>query len=514
MDLLDLGKSPISKENPAGEDVRSFPEYERLQEEIDKLSSPTASAGVDWKKVGDLSRDILATKSKHLHSAIYLCHSLLIQRGFEGLADGTGVLKDLLENYWETLYPETKRMRARKNVFEWWVNVTASTISNLQDAAWTKQDIKAAIGNLEAIEKFIQEHIEDAPTLNPLIQKVSTLTPSEASPSAERATQKSPVQAAPSRATTAQSPRGDAVTSDDPIKLLNAGLELLSQASNIRIKQEILTPHPFLINRIVAWLPVETLPPADNGNTKIPPPDPQLFATLDTLYRESRWRDLISACESKVRQYLFWLDLSHYSYMALEGMGRSEISAIVANETSNFVKRLSGIETLRFSNGTPFAGEATIEWIRQLGKVQVYEETVQETSANLDDEMSKFFKQAKKDIKENKLTLVLKEFQIKRGQTASPRTRLFWDMGFCTLFINTKYARLVVSYLNEILNTLTQYRIEEWEPALAVEALTLVVTGFKKQKTATDTGVDYRLMCEEAINRLSLLNPMKAVEHV
>jgi type VI secretion system protein VasJ len=514
MDLLDLGKNPISKEKPAGEDIRSFSEYELLQEEIDKLTSPTASAGVDWKKIGDLSQDILATKSKHLHSAIYLCHSLLVQRGFQGLADGTGILKDLLENYWETLYPETKRMRARKNVFEWWISVTANAIPNMQDTTWTKQDIKAVIGNFEAIEKFIQEHIEDAPTLNPLIQKVSTLTPSEAQPSAESAAQKSPVQTAPFRATTAQLPKGDVATSDDPIKLLNAGLELLSQVSTIGIRQEVLTPQPFLINRIVAWLPVDTLPPADNGNTKIPPPDPQLFATLDNLYRENRWRDLINACESKVRQYLFWLDLSHYSYMALEGMGRSEISAVVANETSNFVDRLSGIEALRFSNGTPFAGEETIEWIRQLRKAQIYEEAVQATSANLDDEMSKFFKKAKKDIKDNKLTLVLKEFQIKRGQTVSPRYRLFWDMGFCTLFINTKYARLVVPYLNEILNTITQYRIEEWEPALAVEALTLVVTGFKKQKTAIDTGVDYRLLSEGVIDRLSLLNPMKAVEHV
>jgi type VI secretion system protein VasJ len=514
MDLLDLGKKPISKENPAGEDVRSFSEYEPLQEEVDKLSSPAAAASVDWKKIGDLSQDILATKSKHLHSALYLCYSLLIQRGFEGLANGTEVVKDLLENYWDTLYPGANRMRARKNVFEWWVNITANAVSNMQESAGTKEDLSTIIGNFEAIEKFIQEHIEDAPTLNPLIQKVSTMTSSAAQPAAEPAAPKSPIQTTPSQAATAQIPKEDVAASDDPLRLLNAGLDLLSQASNIKIKQEVLTSQPFLINRIVAWLPVDTLPPADNGNTKIPPPDRQLFATLDNLYRESQWRDLINACESKVRQYLFWLDLSRYSYLALEGMGRSEISAIVANETSNFVQRLSGIETLRFSDGTPFAAEETVEWIRQMQKGQVYEEAVQETSANLDDEMSKFFKKAKKDIKENKLTSVLREFQTKRSQTASPRDRLFWDMGFCTVFINTKYARLVVPYLHEILNTISQYRIEEWDPALAVEALTLVITGFKKQKTATDTSVDYRLLCEELINRLSLLNPMKAIEHV
>ena len=128
--------------------------------------------------------------------------------------------------------------------------------------------------------------------------------------------------------------------------------------------------------------------------------------------------------------------------------------------------------------------------------------------------MSGFFKKAKKAIKDNKITSVLRDFQSKRSQTATPRDRLFWDMGFCTLFINTKYSRIVIPYLHEILNTITQFRIEEWEPALAAEALTLIITGFKKQKNVTDVGVDYRLLSEEVINRLSLLNPVKVMEYV
>ena len=500
MNILELGKKPISKKNPAGEDVRSFSEYEILQEEIDKLSSPSASASVDWEKIGDLSQEILATKSKHLLTAMYLNHSLLVQRGLEGFADGTEVLRDLLNNFWDTLYPGTKRVRARKNAFEWWVNITTNAISNLPDAKRNIRDVKGIIKNLEVIEGFIQEHIEDAPTLNALIQTVSTLTSSGEQPAAQ--------------STAAQSPKVDVVSSDDPVKPLNTGLNLLSQVVNIWIKQGTLTPQLFLINRIVAWLPVDTLPPAENGDTKIPPPESQLYSTLNNLYQETRWRDLIDTSESKMRQYLFWLDLSHYTFLALEGMGRSEISVIVANETNNFVQRLSGIEKLRFSDGTPFAREETIEWIQQLQKSHDYEEAVQETSTNLDDEMSDFFKRAKKAIKDDKITSVLKEFQSKRSQTATPRDRLFWDMGFCTLFINTKYSRIVVPYLHEILNTITQFRIEEWEPALAAEALTLIVTGFKKQKNVTDAGVDYRLLSEEVINRLSLLNPVKVMEYV
>ena len=43
MDLLSLGKEPISADQPTGSDVRYEPEFEELQAEIDKMSNPAAS---------------------------------------------------------------------------------------------------------------------------------------------------------------------------------------------------------------------------------------------------------------------------------------------------------------------------------------------------------------------------------------------------------------------------------------------------------------------------------------
>ena len=51
MDLISLGKEPISEDKPTGEDVRYEPEFEELQGEIDKLSSPSASGTIDWEKI-------------------------------------------------------------------------------------------------------------------------------------------------------------------------------------------------------------------------------------------------------------------------------------------------------------------------------------------------------------------------------------------------------------------------------------------------------------------------------
>ena len=77
MELLDLGKKPISESQPAGEDVSFEAEFETLQNEIEKLSSPTASSGIDWNKVSKLSIAILSEKSKNLLVGTYLCIALL-----------------------------------------------------------------------------------------------------------------------------------------------------------------------------------------------------------------------------------------------------------------------------------------------------------------------------------------------------------------------------------------------------------------------------------------------------
>jgi type VI secretion system protein VasJ len=66
MEIDSLGKDPIQPDQPAGSDVRYEPEYEQLQAEIDKLSSPSASGGIDWKKVNDLAVSILDKKCKDL----------------------------------------------------------------------------------------------------------------------------------------------------------------------------------------------------------------------------------------------------------------------------------------------------------------------------------------------------------------------------------------------------------------------------------------------------------------
>jgi type VI secretion system protein VasJ len=115
MNRIDLGKTPVPGENPAGIDVSYEPEFEALEAELQKMSSPTASGGVDWQKVGRLAETILETKSKNLLVAAYLNYALLKTEGLRGLSDGVHVLREMVESHWEALYPPKRRMRARSS---------------------------------------------------------------------------------------------------------------------------------------------------------------------------------------------------------------------------------------------------------------------------------------------------------------------------------------------------------------------------------------------------------------
>jgi len=113
MDLLLLGKSPINSEQPTGIDVRYDPTFEQLQAEIDKLSSPSAASAIDWKKVVNLASEILSEKSKDLLITSYLAVGLIHTLKMEGLGIGLKIYIDLVNQFWENLYPKKKRMRGR-----------------------------------------------------------------------------------------------------------------------------------------------------------------------------------------------------------------------------------------------------------------------------------------------------------------------------------------------------------------------------------------------------------------
>ncbi len=119
--------NPIPGENPSGQNLRYDPVYEKVKEarrEEDDLPQGEWSRAV---KVADpavvirLTTEALSKRSKDLQLAAWLTEALLRQEGIGGLKDGLVLLQGIIQNFWDTLYPEVEDgdMEMRAGPLNW-----------------------------------------------------------------------------------------------------------------------------------------------------------------------------------------------------------------------------------------------------------------------------------------------------------------------------------------------------------------------------------------------------------
>ncbi|MHB9027178.1 MAG: type VI secretion system protein TssA [Candidatus Latescibacterota bacterium] len=525
MSIKDLGSLPIPGDNPAGVDVSFEPEFEAIEAELQKLSSPTSSGGVDWEKIAKLGEEILGRKSKHLLVAGYLNLALFKTSGLRGLAEGVHALREMLETYWETMYPPKKRMRGRANAVAWWSEKVDAGIAGITVEKWPLDVYNTFAADLEAIDSFLGENLESAPILRSLNERIlSCIEPEEPKP---EITPPDPDSTAPdpsaARAESAgerprpaspqakpESPSGSAALSTidfaetDFNKLFDQGLQAFQRAASLLANQDRFHPLVYRLTRIGAWLSVQNLPSSSGGRTMIPQPDDTVADILKNLYQARNWDALLDAAESRVSQFIFWLDLSRYASESLAGLGHPEAAELIAAETADYVRRLPGIENLAFSEGLPFADSMTRDWLK--------ENAVKGGGGNVlggdsvEEAVSRAFGEAQKLMGENRLDSALTGFREKRDRSASARERFIWTAGFCRLLMSAGKTRLMLPYIREILGMLDTHQAEHWEPGPAAEGLSVALAGLRLQEPRDEE------LIENVLSRLAAVNPARALE--
>lgn len=132
--------------------------------------------------------------------------------------------------------------------------------------------------------------------------------------------------------------------------------------------------HPLLIelNRFAARATILDLPPAQGGTTALMPPPVAIADAFATITGGGNADGIVAFCESRIAAFPFWLDLDHQSargYGMLGEAGAAMRKAVIKNALA-FVERLPGVELLSFSDGTPFASEATRQWLEECRAAQ------------------------------------------------------------------------------------------------------------------------------------------------
>lgn len=104
--------APIAGENPSGESLRYEGTYDTIQEQIREEEAleqgdwQRETKTADWRAAVTTASVALTTKSKDLQLAAWLTMALVKRHGFAGLRDGCRLLRELAEQFWESLYPE------------------------------------------------------------------------------------------------------------------------------------------------------------------------------------------------------------------------------------------------------------------------------------------------------------------------------------------------------------------------------------------------------------------------
>jgi type VI secretion system protein ImpA len=104
--------TPISGGNPGGQDLRYDPVRDDIKDaRREELEAPqgvwkTKPKRADVDQVISLAGETIAKRCKDLQLAVWLVDAHVRKEGFPVLASGFDFIRELLETFWDTLYPE------------------------------------------------------------------------------------------------------------------------------------------------------------------------------------------------------------------------------------------------------------------------------------------------------------------------------------------------------------------------------------------------------------------------
>lgn len=491
--------APISEEAPAGASAKHEPTYEALSLEIAGLESPTG-APVNWGKVVEQAGDLLRRSSKDLYLASYLAYGLSVTDGLRGALTGVTVLSEVLEQYWEGLFPEAKRLRGRANAVSWWVNRLGGA---LPSAPVTGADGEVAEALELAVRKLAElsraRFGEQAPAMGPLLEGVARLRariPTSAAPSTPRISEPAPapepkpeapvaMPASPSpgaakpelalppalAAVNLSGPTGGADSAHEFLR--SVGGALVETARMLR-QAQAQEPLAYRVLRTGLWMHLTQAPAVGaSGRTQVASLPSSLRTQLDRLETHGRWAELLEESETALGQYRFVLDLQRYSAVALAGLGPGAASAreTVRQELAALIKRMPGLETLLSADGVPLADERTRQWL----EAEVLERPAPEVpavrAAAPEEELNPLHPEIREMLASGKASEALARLHQQAAAASHGRARFKARLGLARLCVISGQPALAQATYEPLVAESASRGLDEWEPALSAECL-------------------------------------------
>ena len=510
-DLLELGVQPIQPDAPCGQYGRDEPEFAALQVEIRKLELPDQPTP-DWDAVVHGAATLLGTKSKDLLIVVYLCLGVLERDGIAGLATGLTVLRDTLRNFWDTLYPEAKRIRGRVAAIEWLAERGSQRLARPLAQSPSAEMVAQCLERVQEIGGFLAERVEGGGSLLSELRRAledvaAGVDQPQAAPSPTVATSGGAVSQAPSSIATA----GDLdQTLTEARRLLRAAGEYLRRA-------EPADPLGYRLPRIAAWLAVRQLPPHVEGRTQIPSfQPPNQIEKFEQMQAAAQWPGMLQETEDRLASSVFWLDLHRYAATALERMGpdHQPAAAAVGEELAALLRRLPGLAELRFADDVPLASSETRTWIAERVLPQgsgAGAEAVRRAPAagDVDEDFEKARGEAMVLARQKQLSQAVAILEEGARRNGSLRGQVRWKLEIARLCMDQNQHATALGQLQALDDELQSGSIEKWDPAACVEVLESLI--LCRQRTMKPTPEEIE-RSRVLMGRLCRLDVVRALE--
>jgi len=280
----------------------------------------------------------------------------------------------------------------------------------------------------------------------------------------------------------------------DVTAVYRACQEPLRTVSQYLRSKKLTDPEAYRINRFVTWLGITQLPPAQDGKTQLKPVSKEKLDAYQTLAATQNWNELLPEVETSTARAPYWLDGHRLAHEALSALNAKEAADVVAEGVRGFIARFPQVVNYRFSDDTPFADDATRQWInrevnaaRQTGGTSTGISVDQESiSAN----WQQAYEEATQLAADKKLRDAMALFQLGCAQSTSLREQSLWRFNQARFCFENGLIQLAVPLLENLDRQLTEKGVEEWEPQITTKVLELLLRCYRDGAAAPENRVE------------------------
>lgn len=474
---------PLSTGNGAGDDPTYEDDFQLMREEINKLS------GTDTDTLCRLAEQVVTCQARDIRVVTWYAFARLQRDGESGLTDGLMLLTAMLKQAGSHCQPQ--RAAARLAALEW---LNSEKILDAL-ARWpdvTREETARTAAALCLLEATLEQQPEaERPSFAGLQRALEGRLAGSGGLDTPVAT---------AHQDDIGSGNDDAPTSGNAVPAIPAVKSEVELVRQLRVLSGWVVEQPqgwlaaHRMMKAARWDLVTQLPALDaSGRTRLLPPKPDYRAQLKRLYLQQSWTELIEQVDVMFTEggNRFWLDLQWYLWQSLSRAGApwEHWADYVLSDLKLMLKRLPGLETLAWNDGTPLADEVTLNWIAEKVNNDMpgfNEEPAVLQGTQTDDIFALEAEAMEKGDRDGPEAALV--WLQNRPEMVSPRSR--WLLRLLMARVAEQYGRneLALHLLGELTDSAPQLTLNEWEPGLLfdVQARRLRLLRMKAGRSESD----------------------------